>query len=72
MSSNNIFRTIKLGSVSKLEDTDNQFLLFNYSILDSKTDVMERITGFGNSALFGLLNRKIDLHVDALFYVVLK
>ena len=28
--------------------------------------------GFGNPALFGLLNRIIDLHEDASFYVVPK
>ena len=37
---------------------------------DPKTDVMERIAGFGNPALFGLLNRKIDSHVDVSFYIV--
>ena len=72
MSSSDIFRTIELGSVLKLENTDNWFLLFNHSIPDSKTDVMERIAGFGNPALFGLLNGKIDLHIDTSFYVVRK
>ena len=72
MSSNDIFRTIELGSVSKLEDTNGWFLLFNHSMPDSKTDIMERIVGFSNSALFGLLNGKIDLHVDAFFHVVPK
>ena len=48
MSSNDIFRTIELGSASKLENTDNWFLLFNHSMPDPKTDIMERIAGFGN------------------------
>ena len=51
MSRNNIFRTTELGSISKLEDTDNWFLLLNYSMLDSKTDVMERVAGFDNPIL---------------------
>ena len=72
MSSNGIFRTIELGSVLKLEDTNNWFLLPNHSMPDPKIDVMERIAGFGNPALFGLLDRKIYLHVDASFYVALK
>ena len=39
---------------------------------DPKTDIMERIAGFGNPVLFRLLSGKIDLHVDALFYIILK
>ena len=72
MSRNNIFRTIKLGSVLKLENTDNWFLLFNHNMPDPKTDIMERIADFSNPALFGLLSRKINLHIDTSFYVVLK
>ena len=72
INSNDIFRTIELGSILKLEDANSWFLLFNHSILDPKTDIMERIIGFGNPALFGLLSGKIDLHVNTSFYVVLK
>ena len=70
--SSDIFATIELGSVSKLEDTDNWFLLFNHSMLDSKTDVMERIAGFDNPILFRWFNRKIDLHIDTSFYIIPK
>ena len=72
MSSNDIFWTIKLGSVSKLENTDNWFLLFNHSMPDPKIDIAGRIAGFGNPALFRLLNRKIDLHIDTSFYIIPK
>ena len=41
-------------------------------MLDPKTDIIERITDFGNPALFRLLNRKINLRIDDSFYIVLK
>ena len=69
MNGNDIFRTIELGSVTKMEDTDDWFLQFNHSMPDPKTHVMGRMIGFGNAALFGLLNGKIGLHVDASFHV---
>ena len=72
MSGNDVFRAIDSCSASKIEDADSWFLLLNHSMPDPKTDVMERIVGFGNPALFGLLNGKIDLHADASFCVVPK
>ena len=72
MSSNDIFWTIKLGSVLKLENTDNWFLLFNHSMPDSKIDTAGRIAGFSNITLFRLLSGKIDLYFDTSLYIVPK
>ena len=58
--------------MSKTLDTSDSFVLFNYSMLDPKTDAIEIITGFENPALFDLLNGKIYLHVDASHCVVPK
>ena len=41
---------------------------FSYSMLEPKIHVMERATCFGNPDLIGLLNRKIDLHANALLH----
>lgn len=58
--------------MSKMKDADNWFLLFDCSMPDPKTNDVERIIGFANPSLFRLLNGKIDLHADGLFYAVLK
>ena len=69
---NDVFRTIALGSASKIEDADNWFLQFNHTMPDPKPHAMERTISFGNPALFESLNGKIDLHIDTSFCVVPK
>ena len=46
------------------------FLQFNAAISDPETKKIERIVGYGNPSLFGILKGKVQIYIDGTFRIV--
>ena len=45
-------------------------MLFNVTIPDDKNNCVQRIIAYGNPALFGLLNRRVQIYINDTFRCV--
>ena len=65
-----IFRTLERPPLSMVKASSFFFLQFNLSITDAESGKLDRIVGFGNPVLFGLLSGKVQIYIDSTFRIV--
>ena len=65
-----IFRALEAPNMAMVKDSTQFFLQFNVTLPDQKTGKIERIVGYGNPWLFGLLNGRVQIYIDGTFRIV--
>ena len=72
LNGSDIFRTIESEKVGKSSTTKQWFMHFNLTFPASYNGKMERITGFGNPALFRCFGGNQKIFIDGTFKIVPK
>ena len=65
-----IFRKLENPPMCRVKNSNFYFLQYNISLFDNDNNKTERLMIYGNPALFGLMNGKVQLYIDGTFRIV--
>ena len=65
-----IFRALESPHMAMVKDSQLFFLQFNITVPDQSTGKLDRIIGYGNPSLFGILNGNVQMFSLPIFIVI--